>query len=89
MSGPYVKDGYNTMKEHMPSAQHYYAEWNPARFIQKAGKIGQATSQLVERILTTRPYPEQGLRGLFRDYPAGTALRSGTCRSSGKTGSPV
>jgi transposase len=58
----YVKGGYTTVKEHMPPAHRYYAEWNPARFIQWAGKIGQATSQLVERILSTRPYPEQGYR---------------------------
>jgi len=58
----YVKGGYTTVKEHMPPSHRYYAEWNPARFIQWAGNIGQATSQLVERILNTRPYPEQGYR---------------------------
>ncbi len=58
----YVKGGYTTVKEHMPPEHRYYAEWNPARFIQWAGKIGDATAQLVEKILTTRLYPEQGYR---------------------------
>jgi len=50
------------MKEHMPLEHRYYAEWNSARFMQWASKTGQATAQLVEKILTTRPYPEQGYR---------------------------
>jgi hypothetical protein len=56
----YVKGGYTTVKEHMPPSHRYYTEGNPAPFIQWAGKIGQAISQLVERILSTRTYPEQG-----------------------------
>jgi hypothetical protein len=46
----------------MPSTHRHYAEWNPARFIEWASKTGEATAQLVERILNTRPYPEQGYR---------------------------
>jgi hypothetical protein len=58
----------------MPPSHRYYAEWNPARFIQWAGKTGEATARLVEKILTTRPYPEQGFKAclgiinLTRDY---------------------
>src|SRR5208283_5383031 len=88
----YVKGGYTTVKEHMPPSHRYYAEWNPARFIQWAGKIGQATSQLVERILSTRTYPEQGYRaclGIIRlerhyeparvEAAAKRALKFNTC----------
>ncbi|MBM4448871.1 MAG: IS21 family transposase [Chloroflexi bacterium] len=70
----HVKGGYTTLPEHMPPSHRYYAEWNPARFIQWAGKTGEATARLVETILTTRPYPEQGFRAclgiinLTRDY---------------------
>jgi hypothetical protein len=46
----------------MPPEHRSYAEWSPSRFIQWAGKIGVATAQLVEKILSTRPYPEQGYR---------------------------
>jgi len=70
----YTKGGYTTLKEHMPPSHRYYAEWNPARFIQWAGKTGEATARLVEKILSTRPYPEQGFKAclgiinLTRDY---------------------
>ena len=57
-----VKGGYTTLPDHMPPSHRYYAEWNPARFIQWAGKTGESTAQLVETILSTRPYPEQGDR---------------------------
>jgi transposase len=88
----YAKGGYTTLKEHMPPSHQYYAEWNPARFIQWAGKTGEATARLVEKILATRPYPEQGYRAclgiinLTRDYEpvrveaaAERALKFQTC----------
>jgi hypothetical protein len=58
----------------MPPSHRYYAEWNPARFVHWAGKTGEATAKLVETILATRPYPEQGFKAcmgiinLIRDY---------------------
>jgi transposase len=69
-----VKGSYTTLPDHMPPSHRYYAEWNPARFIQWAGKTGESTARLVETILSTRPYPEQGYRAclgiinLTRDY---------------------
>jgi transposase len=70
----YNRNGYTTLPEHMPPEHRFYAEWNPARFIQWAGKTGEATARLVEKILATRPYPEQGYKAclgiinLTRDY---------------------
>jgi transposase len=70
----HFKGGYSTLPEHMPPSHRYFAEWNPARFIQWAGKTGEATARLVETILSTRPYPEQGFKAcmgiinLTRDY---------------------
>ena len=58
----YVRGIPTTVKEHMPPEHRSYAEWSPSRFIQWAGKTGVATAQLVEKILSTRPYPEQGYR---------------------------
>ncbi|MDP2731035.1 MAG: IS21 family transposase [Dehalococcoidales bacterium] len=58
----YVKGGYTTLKEHMPPQHRAYAEWSPARFIQWAGKIGEATARLVEQILAGRIYQEQAFR---------------------------
>jgi transposase len=70
----HVKGGYTTLPEHMPPEHRFYAEWNPARFIQWAGKTGESTARLVETILATRPYPEQGYKAclgiinLTRDF---------------------
>jgi transposase len=87
-----VKGSYTTLKEHMPPSHRYYAEWNPARFIQWAGKTGEATARLVETVLASRPYPEQGYKAclgiinLTRDYEpvrveaaARRALKFKTC----------
>jgi len=46
----------------MPSQHRVYAEWSPARFIQWAGKIGEATARLVEQVLSGRSYQEQAFR---------------------------
>ncbi len=88
----YVRGTPTTVREHMPSEHRSYAEWSPARFIQWAGKIGEATAQLVEKILSTRTYPEQAYRSclgiihLERDYErerveaaAKRALKFNTC----------
>jgi transposase len=58
----YVQGRYTTNKEHMPPEHRGYAEWSPERFIRWAGKTGTATSRLVEKILSSRPYVEQGYR---------------------------
>jgi transposase len=88
----YLKNGYTTLPEHMPPEHRFYAEWNPDRFIRWAGKTGEATARLVEKILATRPYPEQGYKAclgiinLTRDYEpvrveaaARRALKFKTC----------
>jgi len=88
----YHKNGYTTLPEHMPPEHRFYAEWNPDRFIRWAGKTGEATARLVENILSTRPYPEQGYKAclgiinLTRDYEpmrveaaARRALKFKTC----------
>jgi len=70
----FIRGGYTTLPEHMPPEHRFYAEWNPARFIRWAEKTGDATARLVETILSTRPYPEQGFKAclgiinLTRDY---------------------
>lgn len=58
----YVRGKHTTLKEHMPPQHRGYAEWSPSRFIQWASKIGTATAQLIERIMTAHAYPEQGYR---------------------------
>ncbi len=46
--------------DHVPSAHRRYAEWTPTRLLREAAAVGPATVALVERILTAKPYPEQG-----------------------------
>jgi len=88
----YVKGGYTTIKEHMPPRHRAYAEWSPERFIQWAGKTGEATAHLVEQVLAGRAYQEQAFRScmgiiqLGRSYEperveaaAKRALKFNTC----------
>jgi transposase len=58
----YVRGEYTTLPEHRPAGHQAYAEWSPGRFIQWANKIGPATAQVVEKILASRPYPEQAFK---------------------------
>jgi transposase len=57
-----IRGAYTTLKEHMPPEHRRYAEWTPSRFIQWAGKTGTATAEVVEKILSSRTYPEQAYR---------------------------
>lgn len=54
---------------HRPECHRRYLEWTPSRVISWANKIGPHTAQLVEKILSSRRFPEQGYRsslGLIR-----------------------
>jgi transposase len=53
---------HTTIAEHMPSSHRRYAEWTPTRLLREAEAIGPSTIALVERILATKPHPEQGFR---------------------------
>ncbi len=53
----------------MPQAHRHYADWTPQRLIRWAAKTGEETARVVETILTSRAYPQQGFRsclGLMR-----------------------
>ncbi len=56
------KNGYTTVKEHMPEAHRQYAEWTPERLVRWAQKTGGKTATLIESILASRPHPQQGFR---------------------------
>lgn len=56
------KGAYSTCPEHMPKAHKDYAEWNPERIINWAKEIGEDTSRIAEKIIKSKPYPEQGFR---------------------------
>jgi transposase len=53
---------HTTLKEHMPESHRKWLEWTPQRFINWAAKIGPETKTLIEKILVSRPHPQQGFR---------------------------
>jgi len=53
---------HTTIKEHMPKSHQEYLEWSPSRIINWAKTVGISVAGVVEVILNTRRYPEQGYR---------------------------
>jgi len=51
-----------TVTEHRPKAHQRYLEWSPSRLVDWAQKIGPATADLFEKIMASKPHPEQGYR---------------------------
>ena len=51
-----------TIADHLPSAHRRHAKWAPTRLLREAEATGPSTIALVERILATKPHPEQGFR---------------------------
>ena len=63
------KNHHTTLTEHMPESHREHAKWTPERIIRWVGKAGQAAAQVAERIIASRPHPQQGFRaclGLIR-----------------------
>jgi transposase len=54
---------YITQVQHRPLAHQKHLEWTPSRLVAWAESIGPQTGQLVNRILESKPHPEQGYRG--------------------------
>jgi len=75
---------HSTIKEHMPKSHQKWAQWTPQRFINWAAKIGPHTARMIERILDSRPHPQQGFRSclgilrLAKDF--GDARLEAACR---------
>lgn len=57
-----VKGKHTTLPEHMPQTHRQYLDWSPQRITTWASKIGPKTKNLVESILHSQIYPEQGYR---------------------------
>ena len=73
----YRPGGFTTVETHRPKSHQRYLEWTPQRLIHWASTIGPSTSALVDKILQSRPHPEQGFRSclgilrLEKTYGAG------------------
>lgn len=69
------KGTYVTNPEHRPKSHREYLEWTPSRIINWAKETGEATAELVKKIIESKPHPEQGYRACL-----------GIIRLSGKYG---
>jgi transposase len=78
------KARHSTVKEHMPKSHQKWAQWTPDRFMRWAAKIGPHTARMIERILNSRPHPQQGFRsclGILRLAKSfGDARLEAACR---------
>jgi len=54
--------GYTTNPDHMPPNHRFVSEWNPQRFINWAGNIGEHVEIVIRRNLESREHPEQAYR---------------------------
>jgi transposase len=65
----FARFAHTTLPEHLPAAHRAHLEWSPGRLIRWGEKHGGACAEVIRRILTSRPHPEQGYRsclGLLR-----------------------
>ena len=58
----YRKGSFTSLTEHMPKAHQKHLEWTPSRVARWAEKTGPCTQEIVNRIMESRPHPEQGFR---------------------------
>lgn len=60
---------HTTVLAHMPKSHQAYAQWTPERIIRWAKENGEFTASLADKIIASRPHPQQGFRsclGLMR-----------------------
>jgi transposase len=53
---------HTTVREHMPQAHQAALEWTPERIVQGTSQTDPATRRLVERLIASRPHPQQDFR---------------------------
>ncbi|MEZ8424041.1 IS21 family transposase, partial [Vibrio splendidus] len=53
--------GNSTQPEHMPS-NHQHQKWSPERLLSWGSNIGAATREVVNKMLNSKPHPEQSYR---------------------------
>ena len=46
----------------MPESHQAVSSWSPERFLEWAGRVGKATRQVVEALLSSRRHPQQAYR---------------------------
>jgi transposase len=58
----YKSGSHTTVDAHRPKSHQRYLEWTPERLVRWASTVGPFTAALVDKILQSRPHPEQGFR---------------------------
>lgn len=58
----YQRYAYTTVSEHMPPGHKAYADRDAQKLLRRARENGTATEELMQKILASRPHPEQGYR---------------------------
>jgi len=53
---------YITVKDHMPSAHRFVADWNKDKFLEWGSRAGHYTHKLFEGIFKLKPHPEQAFK---------------------------
>jgi len=56
------KNGYTTLKDHMPEAHRWQDSWDPEKLINWARVKGEAVVTVVETVLASRQHPEQSYK---------------------------
>ena len=58
----FKKNGYTTVKEHMPANHQKYVEWTPERISELAERCGPHVKEIVKKIINKKKFPEQAYR---------------------------
>jgi len=58
----YMKYGYTTVAEHLPSQHRFVYEWSPEWFISWAATVGSETERVIQKILESKTHPEQAYK---------------------------
>jgi len=75
---------YTTIKEHLPSAHQFVAEWTPGKFINRAESYGEEVREYIKAVLQNNQHVEQnyksciGILGLGKKY--GKQRLAAACR---------
>ena len=56
---------HTTLPEHMPESHREHAKWTPERMLQWIGESGQDAAAVAERIMDSKPHPQQGFKAVL------------------------
>ena len=57
-----LRNKATTLDSHRPKSHQRHLEWTPSRLLDWASKTGPATAAVFQKIMDSKPHPEQGFR---------------------------